>query len=90
MTKLMQWLLILAIYGVFYVTALTETLPLNLTENGKLFVAVVSLIIYFFNYYNFFYNLSIFASDTSFCDVIYIQFLKNKAQNPESLSWFFF
>ena len=50
MTKLMQWLLILAIYGVFYVTALTETLPLNLTENGKLFVAVVSLIIYFFNF----------------------------------------
>ena len=49
MTKLMQWLLILAIYGVLYVTALTETLPLNLTDNGKMFVAVVSLI-YFILY----------------------------------------
>lgn len=48
MTKLMQWLLILAIYGVFYVTALTETLPLSLSDNGKLFVAAVSFIFYLF------------------------------------------
>ena len=42
MTKLMQWLLVLAIYGVLYVSALTETLPLNLSESGKMFVAAVS------------------------------------------------
>lgn len=42
MTKLMQWLFVVSIYGIFYVTALTETIPLNLSENGKMFVAVVS------------------------------------------------
>ncbi|XP_066910366.1 dolichol-phosphate mannosyltransferase subunit 3-like [Clytia hemisphaerica] len=45
MTKLMQWLFLLSIYGIFYVTALTETLPLSLTENGKFVVAISPIIL---------------------------------------------